>query len=62
MTPEEREEFEQNRDQLIAMAYAYHGITLKVNASDKVFYIANGDLGEMVEFYKNYRSEIEEVI
>lgn len=61
MDPEERAEFEQNRAELIERAYGQYGITLKVNKSDEI-YIANADLGEMVRFYEDYRSEIEEML
>lgn len=61
MTPDEREEFEENRASLIETAYESYGITLKVNKSGELF-IANADLGQMVEFYMDYRSEIEEML
>lgn len=61
MDAEERQEFEANRAELIDNAYIGYGITLKINKSDQV-YVSNADLGQMVEFYQNYRSEIEEVI
>lgn len=61
MDAEERKEFEANRAELIENAYESYGITLKVNKSDELF-IANADLGQMVEFYMDYRSEIEEML
>lgn len=61
MDADERAEYEQNRKDLIDSAYKEHGITLKVNRDDNV-YISNADLGEMVDFYQDYRSEIEEML
>lgn len=61
MDAEERAEFEQNRAELIERAYGQYDITLKVNRLDDL-YIANADLGEMVRFYEDYRSEIEEML
>lgn len=61
MTPDEREEYEQNRKELIDAAYFNHGISLGIGRNDRIF-IGSADLGEMVEFYQNYRSEIEEML
>lgn len=61
MNAKERKEFELNRDWLIETAYIAYGITLKINREDDV-YVSNAGLAEMVQFYQDWRSEIEEFI
>lgn len=60
MTPDEREEFEENRTDLIETAVAYK-LKLFVGADDKL-YIKNGPLSGFYEFYQDFRPEIEEMI
>lgn len=61
MTTEERKEFEAHRAELIDNAMIGYGIEMHVTDDDKVRIIW-GNLDQVVEFYQNYRSEIEEVI
>lgn len=60
MDAEERREFEENRADLIENATSYK-LKLFVGGDDKV-YIKNGPLSGFYDFYRDYRSEIEEVL
>lgn len=61
MTPDEREEFEENRADLIENAGNCYGIHMEVGTDDKL-HLRAGTLGNFYEFYQEYRSEIEEMI
>lgn len=61
MDAEERKEFEESRADLIDNAWIGYGVKLGIRSDDKV-YIRSASLSDVVEFYQDYRSEIEEVI
>lgn len=61
MNAEEREEFEENRAELIENARVRHNLILEVEDDDQVF-IAYGRLSDFYDFYQDFRPEIEEVM
>lgn len=60
MTPDEREEYEENRAELVQSAWDEFKVHLEVHTDDSISVTAS--LPNMVEFYINYRSEIEEML
>lgn len=60
MSPEDREEFEENRNWLIEVAQSTYKVTLEVNDTDGLN--VEGTLNNVVDFYGDYRSEIEEML
>lgn len=60
MDAEEREQYEFNRSYLIETAQSTYKIALEV--VDDQIRIKDGSLGRFVEFYQDWRSEIEEML
>ncbi|QIG58560.1 hypothetical protein SEA_PAVLO_14 [Microbacterium phage Pavlo] len=60
MDAEERAEYEQNRSYLIETAQSTYKITLEV--VDDGLVVTGGTLNKIVEFYQDWRSEIEEML
>lgn len=60
MTPEDREQFEENRHDLIENAHLGYGVTLTAHADDSI--TVTGTLNAIVDFYGDFRSEIEEML
>lgn len=61
MDAEERDQYEQNRTDLIENAHLGYNLTLEVGEDDKV-YIKNGRLADFYDFYQDFRPEIEEML
>lgn len=60
MSPEDFEQFKENRDELIENAWQTYAVRLKVNADDGLN--VEGTLKDIVDFYRDYRPEIEEML
>lgn len=60
MDPEDVEQFKENREELIENAWQTYAVRLKVNADDGLN--VEGTLSNIVDFYRDYRSEIEEML
>lgn len=60
MDAETREQFEENRSYLVETAQSTYKITLEVVDDELV--VTGGKLGRIVEFYQDWRSEIEEML
>lgn len=60
MDPEDVEQFKENREELVQNAWDEYKVHLEVHADDSISVTAS--LPNMVEFYINYRSEIEEML
>lgn len=60
MDADARQEFEDNRAELIENAWSTYAVRLKVNADDDLN--VEGTLNNIVDFYGDYRSEIEEML
>lgn len=58
MTGEERQQFERNRTALVNDAMASYGVEMFVNGGDRLV-VSYGRLADVVNFYRDYRSEIE---
>lgn len=61
MTPDERREYEENRKELLEAALEHYHIGSRIDEeTDKI--ILTGELDAIVNFYGDWRSEIEEVL
>lgn len=60
MDPEDVEQFKENRDEFIENAWQTYAVRLKVNADDGLN--VEGTLNNIVDFYRDFRSEIEEML
>lgn len=60
MDAETRAEFEQNRKELLENALVQYHIGSKVDEDDEI--VLTGELSAIVDFYGDYRSEIEEML
>lgn len=60
MDPEDVEQFKENREELIENAWQTYAVRLKVNADDGLN--VEGTLNNIVDFHRDYRSEIEEML
>lgn len=61
MNEEERKEFEENRKELLEHAFMEYHIGTRIDPdNDKI--ILTGELDAIVDFYQDYRSEIEEML
>ena len=61
MTPEDREQYEENRKDLLEVALEQYHIGSKIDPdTDEI--ILTGELSAIVNFYGDWRSEIEEML
>lgn len=60
MDASERAEFERNREELLENALVQYHIGSEVNEVDEI--VLTGELSAIVDFYGDYRSEIEEML
>lgn len=59
-SPEDRAQFEENREELIESAWQTYAVRLKVTANDGLS--VEGTLNNIVDFYRDCRPEIEEML
>lgn len=60
LDPADREQFEENRAELIETASTTYGVDMVVYGGDSIR--VTGALSDIVDFFRDYRSEIEEVV
>lgn len=59
-SPEDRAQFEENRAELVENANLGYNLTLEPHADDSI--TVTGTLSAFVDFYRDYRPEIEEML